>query len=84
MHHVLPMNRPSYAPPPGWPVALDQALAGLDRLLPAAKEQLVEALVKTISHDQRLTIEEAELLRAICAAVHCPLPPLLGLRSGAE
>jgi Zn-dependent protease with chaperone function len=83
MHHVLPMNRPSYAPPPGWPVALDQALAGLDRLLPAAKEQLVEALVKTISHDQRLTAEEAELLRAICAAVHCPLPPLLGVASEA-
>jgi hypothetical protein len=79
MHHVLPMDRPSYAPAPAWPAALDQALARLDRLLPAAKEQVVEALVKTIAHDQRLTIEEAELLRAICAALHCPLPPLLGL-----
>ena len=78
LHHVLPMHRPAYAPPPAWPVALDQALSRLDRLLPAAKEQLVEALVKTISHDQRLTVEEAELLRAICAALHCPLPPLLG------
>jgi Zn-dependent protease with chaperone function len=82
LHHVLPMHRPSYAPPPAWPVALDQALARLDRLLPAAKEQLVEALVKTISHDQRLTVEEAELLRAICAALHCPLPPLLGVARG--
>jgi Zn-dependent protease with chaperone function len=80
LHHVLPMHRPPYAPPPAWPVALDQALTRLDRLLPAAKELLVEALVKTISHDQRLTVEEAELLRAICAALHCPLPPLLGMR----
>jgi hypothetical protein len=66
---------------PGWPAALDRALKCLDRLLPAAKEQLVEALVKTIAHDQRLTVEEAELLRAICAALHCPLPPLVGVQS---
>ena len=81
MHHVLPMRRPPYSPPPGWPAALDRALKHLDQLLPAAKEQLVEALVKTISHDQRLTVEEAELLRAICASLHCPLPPLVGLQS---
>jgi Zn-dependent protease with chaperone function len=79
MHHILPMNRPSYAPVPGWPGALDRALKVLDQLMPAAKEQLVEALVRTIAHDQRLTIDEAELLRAICAALHCPLPPLVGL-----
>jgi Zn-dependent protease with chaperone function len=77
MHHVLPRHRPPYGPVPGWPGALDRALRCLDRLLPAAKEQLVEALVKTIGHDQRLTIEEAELLRTICAAIHCPLPPLV-------
>ncbi len=81
MHHVLPMYRPSYAPVPGWPAALDRALKCLDRLLPAAKERLVEALVKTIAHDQRLTIHEGELLRAICASLHCPLPPLAGARA---
>jgi len=79
IHHILPRHRPSYQPVPGWPGALDRALKSLDRLLPAAKEQLVEALVRTISHDQKLTIDEAELLRAICASVHCPLPPLVGL-----
>ena len=78
MHHILPRYRPPYQPVPGWPGALDRALKCLDRLLPAAKEQLVQALVKTIAHDQRLTIEEAELLRAICASIHCPLPPLVG------
>jgi hypothetical protein len=81
MHHVLPRQRPAYQPVPGWPGALDRALKCLDRLVPAAKEQLVEALVKTIALDQRLTVEEGELLRAICAAIHCPLPPLVGLRS---
>ena len=53
------------------------ALSRLDQLVPAAKEQLIEGLVKTIGHDRRLTIAEAELLRAVCAALHCPLPPLL-------
>ena len=41
------------------------------------KEQLVEAMVATVTHDQQLTIGEAELLRAVCASVHCPLPPLV-------
>jgi hypothetical protein len=41
------------------------------------KEQLVEALVKTVTHDQQLTLGESELLRAVCATLHCPLPPLV-------
>jgi hypothetical protein len=53
------------------------ALSRLDALMPAAKEQLVEALLRTIAHDERMTVEEAELLRTVCAALHCPLPPLL-------
>ena len=31
----------------------------------------------TVSHDQQLTVEEAELLRTVCAVLKCPLPPLL-------
>ena len=46
-------------------------------LVPMAKEQLVEGLLKTVTHDQQLTIDEAELLRVVCASLHCPLPPLL-------
>jgi hypothetical protein len=41
-----------------------------------AKEQLIEGLAKTISHDQQMTVGEAELLRVVCATLHCPLPPL--------
>lgn len=78
MHHLLPRERPGYAVPENWPALLDAALDRLDRLMPPAKEQLVEALVKTVAHDERLAIAEAELLRAVCAPLHCPLPPLVG------
>ena len=77
MHVLLPRDRPAYAVPANWPQQLDVALSHLDRMAPAGKEQLIEALVRTVAHDQQLTIGEAELLRAVCAAVHCPLPPLV-------
>jgi hypothetical protein len=76
MESMLPGIRPPFAKPGHWPPRLDQALTRLDRLQPAAKEMLVQALVRTISHDLRMTIPESELLRAICAVLHCPLPPL--------
>ena len=57
---------------------LDLALSRLDPVAPVVKEQLVEAMVKTVKHDQQLTLGEAELLRAVCATLHCPLPPLVG------
>jgi len=30
--------------------------------------------VATVTHDQQVTVAEAEALRAICAALHVPLP----------
>ena len=45
--------------------------------MPAAKEMLVEALVDAVSQDQRVNVAEAELLRTVCAVLHCPLPALL-------
>ena len=77
MHHLFPRARPAYGIPGPWAAALDLALSRLDQLAPIGKEQLVEALVATVSHDQQLTIGEAELLRAVCASLHCPLPPLV-------
>ncbi len=77
IHHLLPRDRPAYSVASNWPVQLDQALSRLDQLVPAGKEQLIEGLVRTVSHDSRLTVTEAELLRTICAALHCPLPPLV-------
>jgi hypothetical protein len=76
MYPLFPRERPEYTPTEEWAV-LDRALSRIDQLMPIAKEQFVEALARTVTHDQQLTISEAELLRAICASIHCPLPPLM-------
>ena len=76
MEQLLPVQRPPFQRLANWPLKLDLALNRIDRLVPAGKELLVQALVRTISHDLRMTVAESELLRAVCAAVHCPLPPL--------
>ena len=76
-----PRVRPDFAEPDptDWPVALDAALARLAALKPAAKELLVDGLGHTLRHDTTVRIEEAELVRAVCAVLRCPLPPLLML-----
>jgi hypothetical protein len=76
MEQLLPTRRPAFERMMNWPQRLDVALNRIDRLQPAGKELLVQALVRTISHDLRMTVAESELLRAVCAAIHCPLPPL--------
>ncbi|MEO8804024.1 MAG: M48 family metallopeptidase [Rudaea sp.] len=77
MHEVMPDAIPAYAPPQEWALALDRALPVLDKLVPAGKELLVCGLTRAIDADGVVTVTEAELLRTICAAVHCPLPPML-------
>ncbi len=76
MSELLPRARPGYQKLGHWPPRLDSALTRLDSLQPAAKEMVVKALVRTVSHDLRMTVAESELLRAICAVLHCPLPAL--------
>lgn len=78
MNRLFPMGIPNYAVPEDWVARLDQAIARLQHLAPLAKEHLIEALIETMAHDGRVTVAEAELLRTICASLHCPLPPLLG------
>ena len=74
---LLPQRRPAYAVIEDWVPVFDQALDKLCSLHPLAKQLLVEGLVRTIAHDELLAPEEAELLRAICTVLECPLPPLL-------
>jgi Zn-dependent protease with chaperone function len=74
---LLPQHRPAYAVIDDWVPVFDQALDGLCSLHPMSKQLVVEALVRTIAHDEMLAPEEAELLRAICAVLECPLPPVL-------
>ena len=77
MYEVLPDAIPAYAPPRDWSLALDRALPKLDTLAPAGKELLVRGLTRAIGADGVVTVTEAELLRTICATLHCPLPPML-------
>lgn len=56
---------------------LDNALETLRHINSAGQQSLLKAIGETITHDGKLTLVEAELLRAICAALDCPLPPLL-------
>jgi len=57
--------------------ALDRSLDVLQRINSAGQRSLIQALSDTIAHDGKLTLAEAELLRAICASLDCPLPPIL-------
>ena len=77
MHEVLPEAIPVYAPPAQWAQAMDRALQKLDQLAPAGKELVVRGLAQSIGADGVVTVTEAELLRTICAALHCPLPPIV-------
>lgn len=77
LREVLPDSTAPYAPPRDWVQALDHALPRLDLLAPAGKELVVRALTCAIGADGVVSVAEAELLRTLCAALHCPLPPLL-------
>ncbi len=76
LRRLLPALALSYAPPQPWVEALDNALMRLDRLAPLVKQELVAALAETVLHDRRVMLAETELLRVICACLHCPLPSL--------
>jgi len=67
-----------------YPTGEDRSVAVLDRSLDillalngAGRERLVTALAATAAFDGRLAVAEAELLRATCATLDCPLPPIV-------
>jgi hypothetical protein len=55
----------------------DAALQTLKQSAPAIKRQIVVACTACILANQQVTVREAELLRAICDTLDCPLPPLV-------
>jgi Zn-dependent protease with chaperone function len=77
MQRVLPRDHLPYAPPAEGVLALDAVWEPLDALDPLAKQVAVEAITDAVSHDGRVSVAEAELLRTICGVLHCPLPPML-------
>ncbi len=76
MQRVFPRDHLPYLPRAGVQV-LDAVWEPLDALDPLAKQLLIEGLTAAIAHDGRVSVAEAELLRTLCAALHCPLPPVL-------
>ncbi len=77
MQRVLPRDHLPYVPPANGVLALDAVWEPLDALDPLAKQVMVEAVTAAVSHDGRVSVAEAELLRTICGVLHCPLPPML-------
>lgn len=77
LRRLLPTATLEYTPPSNWISTLDHAFTRLDALPPVVKQVLIEALVVTVAHDRQVTLGEAELLRVVCASLHCPLPPLV-------
>ncbi|MBN8712960.1 MAG: M48 family metallopeptidase [Xanthomonadales bacterium] len=75
IQHVFPGEALEWPQlPEAWQQPFENALNELDGLLPAAKELLIQGLVIVVRADAVVTTEEAELLRVICASVHCPMP----------
>ena len=60
--------------------ALDHSLDVLGRINSAGRQSMLRAVTATMLHDGRLGLAEAELLRAVCAGLDCPLPPVIGER----
>jgi len=56
---------------------LNEALNTLSRINAAGRESLIQAVTETVAHDGTLTSVEGELLRAVCASLDCPLPPII-------
>ena len=57
--------------------SLDQSLDVLLALNSKGKKMLLEAISTVVLFDGKLTVTETELIRAICATLDCPLPPIL-------
>jgi hypothetical protein len=57
--------------------AVESALNELKLLAPLKKPALIKACVAVVMADDRLSLAEGELVRAICAALDSPVPPVL-------
>jgi len=63
---------------------VEGALNELNLLAPLKKPFFIKACVATAMADDKLTLAEGELLRAICAALDSPLPPILETTEAVE
>ena len=71
---LLPKTTLVYEPIEDWVAALDQALELMATLPAISRKQILAALVVTVGHDGGVCLEEAELLRLVCASLQLPIP----------
>ena len=67
---LMPADRCSFR-------SLDRALGKMNRLAPRRKKIVLEACAVCISADRQITVDEAELFRAVADSLGCPVPPIL-------
>ncbi|XGV98076.1 MAG: M48 family metallopeptidase [Leptolyngbya sp. BL-A-14] len=60
---------------------LKQSLDRLNLATPKLKQAIVDACAHTVLLDNKVTVQEAELLRAIVILLDCPMPPFLNTGS---
>jgi hypothetical protein len=72
-----PGTAPSFEPPENERNLgkLDAALRSLAVLRPNDRQRVLRGVQAAIRADRVVAVEEAELFRAIAAALDCPLPP---------
>lgn len=56
---------------------LDLAITRLNGIKPLQKPKLLKAMSQCVMADGKVTVQEAELFRAIADALDCPVPPLI-------
>lgn len=56
---------------------VEAALYELKLLAPLAKPALIKACLAVVMPEGTISIVQAELMRAVCAALDTPLPPIL-------
>ena len=61
--------------------AVDEALRRYDAASPRLKKELMLACAASVMADDRVTDQEAELIRAIGDGVDCPIPPFVQSRA---
>ncbi len=76
MQRTVPGWTGAFAVPVDWQAAMDVALDALDRLRAPDKRLVIDGLGVAVAADGIVTVAESELLRTVCAVLHCPLPRL--------
>ncbi len=56
--------------------SIREAFSWLESAAPKVKKQVIEACVCAVTSDDKITTGEIDILRGICEALDCPMPPI--------